>query len=98
MTLRPAVFLVIWKEKVITIYLRYYHLEENNKNIMECSIEHIYADIILEGKEDKLIYLISNLIKAYFLISQSWVKDVTFKYKEKINFVDCNGGMYVRIS
>jgi len=96
MLLRPAVFILIWREKVITIYLRYYRLEENNKNIMECTIEHIYADITLEREEDKLIYLISNRIKAYFLISKSWVTDVTFKYKKKINFVDTKGFMTVR--
>ncbi len=96
MVLGPAVFILIWKEKVTTIYLRYYRSEENYKNIMECTIEHIYADIILKCEEDKLIYLISNRIKAYFLISHSWVTDVTFKFKEKINFVDTKGFMPVR--
>lgn len=99
MILAPAVFVLIWKEKVCTLYLRYYTVKKDMRNIsMKCIIEHIYADIALISKQNELIKLLDELIKGYFTLSAPWIKDVVCEYQEKINFVDCNGGMYVRIS
>ena len=96
MTLASAVFILIWKEKVCTLYMRYHTIKKDSENILrKCVVEHIYTDVTLISKQDELIKLLDELIKAYFMLSASWIKDVVCEYQEKINFVDCNGGMYV---
>ncbi|MDE5557375.1 MAG: hypothetical protein K2J32_06725 [Ruminococcus sp.] len=89
--LRHGVCLLIWRNTVCSVYINVFH---SKKNIIECEICEIYADITLKPYSDELIYIITQMLKSFYLIKRKWVNEVSVEFTKEIIFADCKGGMY----
>ena len=88
--LRHGVCLLIWQNTVCSLYINVERIDK----ITECEICEVHADITLKPYREELIYIITQMLKAFYLVKFRFVNEVLVSFKREIIFSDHRGVMH----